>query len=390
MHDPCFLVLQDGTVYPGKNFGWEAPRVSALVDLNLNEKAAGEVVFNTGMAGYHEILTDPSYTGQIVVMTYPMIGNYGTDDTWSEIGPESSARSGIKTAGFVARAVYSGPLPPGRTPLNDFMKRNKTPGIYDVDTRGITLRIRDGGSINGLIVQADNGGRELPDSELKECLRILQAFPLMTGRNLIGDVGVAEPVVRNPSGSPHLLLIDCGIKANIIRELTERGCKLSILPSDATREDIDAVAPDALFLSSGPGDPAVLKPLVKIIESLIGQIPVYGICLGHQLISLALGSKTAKMKFGHHGVNHPVRDELTGRVFVTSQNHGFMVDEKSLPETVEVWFRNANDKSIEGIRHTKLPVMCAQFHPEAAPGPKDSSWIFQEFIESIRQYKSKE
>ncbi len=390
MQDPCFLVLQDGTVYQGKNFGQEAPRVSVLGGLDLSEKAAGEVVFNTGMAGYHEILTDPSYTGQLVLMTYPMIGNYGTDEQWSEIGPEAPGRSGIKAAGFIAREVYSGPLSQGRTSLDDFMKRHQTPGIYNIDTRGITLRIRDGGSINGLIVQADDGGSKLSETELRECMCVLESFPPMIGRNLIGNVGVVEPVIQNPTGSPHLLLIDCGIKANIIRELVGRGCKLSILPSNATREDIESVAADALFLSSGPGDPAVLNSLVDLIGSLIGHMPVYGICLGHQLISLALGAKTAKMKFGHHGVNHPVRDELTGRVFVTSQNHGFMVDEASLPETVEVWFRNANDKSIEGIRHKELPVMCAQFHPEAAPGPRDSSWIFQDIIESVRQSIGKE
>jgi carbamoyl-phosphate synthase small subunit len=339
------------------------------------------------MAGYHEILTDPSYTGQIVLMTYPMMGNYGTDDAWSEVGPEVTGRSGIKAAGFIARSVYSGPLPEGRRSLDEFMKIHRTPGIYDVDTRGITLKTRDEGSVNGLIVRADDGGGKLSGQALKECVRVVSNFPPMTGRNLIGNVGVDDPVIKNPSGSPHMLLIDCGIKANIIRELTARGCKVSILPSGSGVEEIRAVNADALLLSSGPGDPAVLEPLVKIVSSMIGQMPVYGICLGHQLISLALGAKTAKMKFGHHGVNHPVRDEITGRVFVTSQNHGFMVEEETLPDSVEVWFTNANDKSIEGIRHRDLPVMCVQFHPEAAPGPRDSRWIFQEFIDSIKRYK---
>lgn len=390
MQDPCFLVLQDGTVYPGKSFGHDAPRVSELSGLDLSEKAAGEVVFNTGMAGYHEILTDPSYTGQLVLMTYPMIGNYGTDQNWSEVGPEAAGRSGIKAAGFITREVYSGPLPAGRTSLDDFMKNQGTPGIYNVDTRGLTLRIRDGGSVNGLLVQADDGGHELSSGELDECKRVLGAFPPMIGRNLIGDVGVIEPVIQNPSGSPHLLLIDCGIKANILRELVKRECKLTILPSSATKEDIEASGADALFLSSGPGDPAVLQYLVDLVASVIGQMPVYGICLGHQLISQALGATTKKMKFGHHGVNHPVRDEFTGKVFVTSQNHGFMVDEETLPDTVEVWFRNANDKSIEGIKHKTLPVMCAQFHPEAAPGPRDSTWIFGDFIDSLNAFTGKE
>lgn len=385
MNDPCFLVLEDGTVYKGKSFGARAPRVSELRETKLTEKAAGEVVFNTGMAGYHEILTDPSYTGQIVVMTYPMIGNYGTDEDWTEIGPEADDRSGIKTAGFVARKVYAGPLPSGRVSIDDFLKNNNTPGIFDIDTRGLTLKIRDFGSKNGVIVSTADGSSSLSEEDLSVCVDVLSKFPPMEGRNLIGNVGVVEPVVQNPDGKPHFVLVDCGIKANIIRELLKRGCRITILPSDAAAEDILKVQADALLLSSGPGDPAVLDDLVKTTASLIGKIPVYGVCLGHQLISLALGAKTKKMKFGHHGVNHPVRDEFTGKVCVTSQNHGFVVDEESLPESVEVWFRNANDKSIEGIRHKTLPVMCAQFHPEAAPGPRDSSWIFDRFVDSIQK-----
>ena len=390
MQDRCFLVLDDGTVYSGKSFGQEPPRIEEIDEIDLSAKFAGEVVFNTGMAGYHEILTDPSYTGQIVVMTYPMIGNYGTDDSWSEIGPEPSQRCGIKAAGLVVREVYTGPLSSGRVSLDDFMRRHGTPGICDVDTRGLTLRIRDGGSTNGLIVRSNNGAALLSDGEIEACMNTLSRFPPMVGRNLIGNVGTTEVVTENPDGSPHFVLIDCGIKANIIRELVNRGCKLTILPSGAGSREIKAVGADALLLSSGPGDPAVLESLVETVRSVLGEMPVYGVCLGHQLISLALGAKTVKMKFGHHGVNHPVRDEFTGRVFVTSQNHGFVVEEESLPESVDVWFRNANDKSIEGIRHRELPVMCAQFHPEAAPGPKDSSWIFSEFIKSVQRCKNEE
>jgi carbamoyl-phosphate synthase small subunit len=390
MKEPCFLILADGTVYRGKSFGCPAPLVHELKDCNLTDKAAGEVVFNTGMAGYHEILTDPSYTGQIVVMTYPMIGNYGTDDHWSEIGPELPGRSGIKAAGFVARKVYDGPIPEGRLSLDTFLKNHNTPGIYDIDTRGLTLRIRDGGSVNGVILRPEAGTSGLSDAEMKTCIKVLSEFPPMTGRNLIGDVGVAESVTQNAGGSPHFVLIDCGIKANIIRELVARGCKVSILPSTARAEDVLSMDADALLLSSGPGDPAVLNDLVETTAALIEKMPVYGVCLGHQLISQALGAKTSKMKFGHHGVNHPVRDEFTGKVCVTSQNHGFVVDEKTLPDSVDIWFRNANDKSIEGIKHKILPVMCAQFHPEAAPGPRDSTWIFDRFIESVRQVKSEE
>jgi carbamoyl-phosphate synthase small subunit len=390
MHEPCFLVVEDGTVYSGKSFGHPAPRVAELDAADLLEKSAGEVVFNTGMAGYPEILTDPSYSGQIVNMTYPMIGNYGVDGEWSEVGPDGTGRSGIKAAGFVARQVYFGPLPEGRLSLDEYMRKHTTPGIYDVDTRRLTISIRDNGSPNALIVRANDDGPILSDAEQEKCLEVLSGFPAMVGRNLIGNVGTTTPCVQNPDGSPHFLLVDCGIKANIIRELTSLDCKATILPSDASIEEIQAVGADAMLFSSGPGDPSVLRELVETIVSLLDVMPVYGICLGHQLISQALGAKTVKMKFGHHGVNHPVRDEFTKKVFVTSQNHGFVVEEKSLPDSVDVWFRNANDGTVEGIRHRTLPVMCAQFHPEAAPGPRDSSWIFQEFVDSLKQHLNKE
>ena len=383
MRKVCFLVLEDGAVYPGKSFGSPAVHVSKLHETDLTEKSAGEVVFNTGMAGYHEILTDPSYTGQIVAMTYPMIGNYGCDDSWSEVGPEGVSRSGIKPAGFAVRNVYSGPLPDGRISIDAFLKQHGTPGISDIDTRELTIRIRDGGSPNGLIVASDSGDTSLSEGHKRLCLEVLKQFPRMEGRNLIGNVGTVETVVENPGGSPHFLLLDCGIKANIIAELKSRDCKVTIIPSNSGLDEITSVGADAMLFSSGPGDPAVLNTQVELIQSLIHRMPVFGICLGHQLISLALGAKTAKMKFGHHGVNHPVRDEFTGRVFVTSQNHGFEVVEESLPNDVEIWFRNANDGTIEGIRHKNLPVMCAQFHPEAAPGPRDSSWVFQELIDSL-------
>jgi len=387
MNDPCCLVLDDGVVYEGRSFGAAAPTPDELEVGSEPLKGAGEVVFNTGMCGYHEILTDPSYTGQIVTMTYPMIGNYGDSDDWSEVGPESQPRASVKAAGFVVRSLYTGPVPARRESLNRFLIHHDTPGITNVDTRGLTLRIRDGGSANGVIVSPASG-TTLTEAERKRCLDFLARFPRMEGRNLIGGVGSGEAVTINEDGSPSFVLVDCGIKANIIRELESRGCRVTLLPSGVGPEEILAAEPDAVLYSNGPGDPAELEAVVEAIKSLIGKTSVFGICLGHQLISQAVGATTRKMKFGHHGVNHPVRDELTKRVFVTSQNHGFDVVEESLPSNATIWFKNANDGTIEGIRLDDVSVLTAQFHPEAAPGPADSSWIFDEFVAQAGKGKS--
>ena len=384
MQDACYLVLDDGQVLPGEPCGYPAPYAHELVPGNVLAKGAGEVVFNTGMTGYPEILTDPSYTGQIVVMTYPHIGNYGVSDDWSEVGPESGkGHPQIKAAAFVMRSLYRGPVPAGRVSLDEHLRNHMTPGIANVDTRGLTLRIRDGGSPQGVIVRPANTERAgLSDEELQACLRYLEAFPTMVGRNLIGEVGTREPVAVS-EGAPHVVLVDYGIKANIVREVQAAGARVTVLPSSATEEDILAQQPDGILFGNGPGDPAVLEAQVEVIRKLIGQKPLFGICLGHQLLAEALGGTTFKMKFGHHGVNHPVRDEYTKKVFVTSQNHGFSVKEESLPSDVEIWFRNANDRTVEGLRHTKLPILSAQFHPEAAPGPHDATWIFRRFLEAI-------
>ena len=382
MRSPCCLFLKDGSVFPGRAVGLKPPLAGDLVAGAVDRKAAGEVVFNTGMTGYHEILTDPSYTAQIVVMTYPHAGNYGTLDEWSEIGPEAGVhRQGIKCAGLVMRSYYEGSVPEGRLTLEAFLKKHQTPAITGVDTRRLTLLLREKGAQNGVIVSTL--GTEPSAEERRLVAAYLQAFPSMEGCDLTGEVGTEMPAVFGESGSLHLVMIDSGIKMNIVREIVSCGARVTVLPDHARLEEILACAPDAVLYSSGPGDPAVLEKQIALIQTLLKKLPVFGICLGHQLIALALGAKTYKMKFGHHGVNHPVRDELTGRVFVTSQNHGFAVDEKTLPPDVGIWFRNANDGTVEGIYHKTLPVKCAQFHPEACPGPHDSSWIFQSFLDVL-------
>ena len=383
MHDPSCLVLEDGSRFEGRSFGINGPLAETLQPGVELAKAVGEVVFNTGMCGYHEIITDPSYTGQIVSMTYPMIGNYGSAYDWNEVGPEDSSRPKVKTAGFVVRSIYNGKIPKGRISLHQFLVENITPGIYDIDTRRLTLRLRDEGSKNGIIVTPQNGV-SIQEGELRRAVEYLKSFPDMEGRNLIPLVGGDTTTVLNETGNPSFLLVDCGIKANIVKEVVARGCRVVLISSNAGFDEIVEANADAVLYSNGPGDPAVLDKQVDILRRLIGRMPVFGICLGHQLISQALGARTRKMKFGHHGVNHPVRDESTKRVFVTSQNHGFDVDPQSLPADVDVWFVNANDATIEGIKHRTLPVMTAQFHPEAAPGPHDSSWIFDEFISRVR------
>ena len=382
----CFLVLEDGTVYPGHQFGAEAPKVSDLSAMNESSKGVGEVVFNTGMCGYHEILTDPSYSGQIVMMTYPHIGNYGCDDLWSENGPEDRELPRVKSMGFVVRSLYTGPVPEGRITLDKFLKDWKTPGITDVDTRALTLRLRDGGSCNGVIVAARNPEADaLSSEEIDASVGFLKTIPPMEGRNLVEDVGSSKPHIMSDKGDQSFVVVDCGIKSNIVEELAKRNTKVTVVPHTVSAKEILGQKPDGVLFSNGPGDPAVLGPVVNTIKDLIGKVPVFGICLGHQMIGQALGGKTAKMKFGHHGVNHPVRDERTKKVQVTSQNHGFVVDHDSLPKEVKIWFTNANDGSVEGIYHESLPVMSCQFHPEAAPGPHDSSWIFQEFIDRAKK-----
>lgn len=383
----CALVLADGDVFYGTPFGsppWNLAAAHApgtAGDMAASLRDAGEVVFNTAMSGYSEVLTDPSYTGQIVVMTSPQIGNYGVSSDWAESDPQGSRP--VKAAGFVVRDLYTGPVPPGRRSLMQFLTEHGVPGITGVDTRALTLNIRDKGSRNGLIC-ANASGTTLSQEEIDTALSVLQQVPSMEGRSLVTTVGAQDPVHLPGQGGPHIALYDCGVKENIIRELQRRRCEITLLPSTASAQEIRDSGAAAIFLSNGPGDPAVLQHQVAVTRELLGELPVLGICLGHQIIAEAAGAKTFKMPFGHHGVNHPVREEVNGRrVFVTSQNHGFAVEEKTLPAGMKVWFRNANDQTVEGLWHDELRVRSAQFHPESAPGPHDSTWIFDAFLEAL-------
>jgi carbamoyl-phosphate synthase small subunit len=396
-----FLVLEDGAVYRGLSFGNKPPKAQELLK-EQTSRFSGEIVFNTGMTGYHEILTDPSYTGQMVTMTYPHIGNYGDDSSWSERGVEKNRNlREIKCSGLIIHSLYRGPVPKGRSTLESFLQENQICGISGVDTRRLTLRLRDGGSCNGVIVTPSEGNTLTP-GDLEAINTYFKSLPSMVGANLIDRVGTGAPVecpfnsaelaavktvVPVLKETAHIALLDCGIKANIIREFQQLGCRITLLPSDSTVEDVKNTGAQALFLSNGPGDPAPLKEQTELVSGLLGKLPILGICLGHQIISQALGARTFKMKFGHHGCNHPVRDEVTGKVFVTSQNHGFAVDPDTLPPGVRVRFVNANDGSVEGLEHLEKRLFCVQFHPEAAPGPVDSSWIFQAFLDMINENK---
>ena len=383
----CYLILDDGSCFSGVSFGADPPKAEDLPAFHEFSKGIGEVVFNTGMTGYHEILTDPSYTGQIIIMTYPHMGNYGTDDSWSENGPENRLLPRVKAQGFVVRDYYDGPVPPGRLSLDKFLKKDNTPGISDIDTRALTLHLRDSGSRNGIIVRPAEGD-SLDEDELKKIRSYLNSFPSMEGRNCISEVGITDGQNIICDGDLKLVAIDCGTKGNIIREMKKFGVGITVLSSGTAAEEILALSPHGVIFSNGPGDPATLGGLIGEIRKLIGKVPLFGICLGHQLLASALGASTRKMKFGHHGCNNPVRDELSGKVSVTSQNHGFDVLEESLPSDTRVWFRNANDNTIEGIINEGKRIYTSQFHPEAAPGPHDSHWIFQRFYEEMQRFES--
>ena len=351
------LALEDGKVFTGQSFG-------------AATEQWGEVVFNTGMTGYQEVLTDPSYAGQIVVMTYPLIGNYGINREDYE-----SKRSFVR--GFVVREYCDHPSNwRASYRIGEFLTRAGVPGISGVDTRALTRHLRSYGTMRGYLATGDVNPEDVVNRA--------RTSPLLSGLNLVDEVATGENYTIEGNG-PRVVLVDLGAKHNIVRKLRDRDCTVIVVPPGTTAGEINALSPDSVFFSNGPGDPVDVQNTIKTSRRLIGTVPLFGICLGHQVLSLALGGKTYKMKFGHRGSNHPVKDMRTGRVYITSHNHGYSVDESSLAGLdVEVSHINLNDNTVEGIRHKKLPIFAVQYHPEASPGPHDSDYIFDQFMDMMR------
>jgi carbamoyl-phosphate synthase small subunit len=352
------LVLEDGSAWHGEAIG--RPGTSF-----------GEIVFNTAMSGYQEVLTDPSYAGQIVVMTAAHVGNYG-------IRAEESESGRVHVAGFIARDFptrWSGTG--GEESLADFLERAGVTGLHGLDTRALVRRIRTEGAMRAGV------STEIADPE--ELRRLVLASPSMVGSDLALAVSPSDvSVFPAPNEEFHVAAIDYGMKRNIVRLLNEASCRVTVYPASASADAVLSGDPDGIFLSNGPGDPAALAGPIRTIERLATERPVFGICLGHQLLGIALGGQTFKLKFGHRGANHPVADLATGAVAITSQNHGFAVDPDRLPADLVPTHRNLNDGTLEGFRHRTLPILAAQFHPEAAPGPRDAHGLFQEFVRSMR------
>ncbi len=352
------LILEDGTVFTGRSFGAE-------------KDTGGEIVFNTSMTGYQEILTDPSYKGQIVTMTYPLIGNYGTNDDDFE-----SNNSHVN--GFIVKELCSTPSNwRSRESLEEYLKTNDIVGLEGIDTRALTIKLRSKGTMKGIITTGDKS-RELLLDKIKQTLE-------SGDRNLVKEVTTDKVYRGGPAGDLRLVLIDCGAKDNILKSLVNRNCEVIVVPADMGAEEILKFNPDGIMISNGPGDPRDAGYVVDTVEVLMKHKPLFGICLGHQILGLACGADTFKLKFGHRGGNHPVKDLKTGRVYITSQNHGYAVSEKSLAGTdLEVTHLNVNDHTVEGLRHKTLPVFSVQYHPEASPGPDDSHYLFDEFINLIK------
>ena len=369
----AILALENGLWYEGESAG--APG-----------ETGGEVVFNTSLTGYQEILTDPSYAGQIVTMTAPEIGNYG-------IAPDDAESRTPQVAGFVVRdesPIASNWRATGT--LRDYLVRHNIVAISDVDTRALTRVLRSAGVMRGIIATGDHDPRELVDKT--------RSIPQMEGSDLVVGVTCEQPFDWNPvpadefAPAPQrrarrplrIAAYDFGMKWNILRRFTAHGCDVRVFPASTPAADLLADKPDGVFLSNGPGDPAVLDYAIQNARELVNQeVPVFGICLGHQILSLALGGETYKLKFGHRGANHPVKDLDTGKVEITSQNHGFAVDPKSLPSDVRVTHVNLYDGTVEGLRHETKPVFCVQYHPEAAPGPHDADYLFRQFLDEMEK-----
>ncbi|MFQ5853077.1 MAG: glutamine-hydrolyzing carbamoyl-phosphate synthase small subunit [Candidatus Binatia bacterium] len=373
----AILALANGQFYAGRSFGSEG-------------EALGEVVFNTSMTGYQEILTDPSYEGQMVAMTYPEIGNVG-------VNAEDVESSKPYVKGFIVKE-YS-PMPSNwraTRSLHEYMKEHSIVGIEGIDTRSLVRHLRDQGSQDGIISTLTNDPEEL--------VAKAKASPGLIGRDLVKQVTCQEPYgwnegkwelgtgYRTRQEGPHsptfsVVAYDYGIKLNILRNLVESGCRVTVVPAWTPAEEVLALNPDGLFLSNGPGDPDAVPYAKENAQKLIGKKPIFGICLGHQIMGLALGGKTYKLKFGHHGGNQPVMDLTTRKVEITTQNHGFAVDADSLKGAAEVTHLNLNDHTVEGLAHRELPILSVQYHPESSPGPHDASYLFRRFVEMMEKHK---
>ena len=369
----AILALADGTVFEGCSFGAEG-------------EAIGEVVFNTSMCGYQEVLTDPSYKGQMVAMTYTQIGNYGVDE-------EDIESNKLWLEGFIVKEYCDYPSNwRSKETLNSYLKKNKIVGIRSIDTRALTKHLRDNGAMNGVISTVDLNPANLVKKANK--------FPSMEGLDLAKEVTCKEQYSWNQGlwdlGKGYSLrtqnselrtyrvaAYDFGMKFNILRNLVNVGCDVTVVPANTTAEDVLKMNPDGIFLSNGPGDPDAVTYAIENVRRLIGKKPIFGICLGHQILGLALGGKTYKLKFGHHGGNQPVMDLTTNKVEITAQNHGFAVDVDSLKGIAELTHINLNDKTVEGLAHTKLPLFSVQYHPEASPGPHDSAYLFKRFVDMM-------
>ena len=343
-------------MFEGKSFGYQG-------------ETTGEVCFNTGMTGYQEILTDPSYCKQIVTMTSPHIGNYG-------INEEDIESENIQVAGFVIKEETMTPSNWRSTQsLGEYLKKNKIVGIKEIDTRSLTIHIRDKGAMNGIISSND--------LDIQSLEKKLKKFPDMNGLDLAKDVTTQKKYKWPGKGQYKVAVIDFGIKKNILRLLSDAGCELTVFPASIKAEDVLSFEPDGVFLSNGPGDPLAVTYGIETVKKLLGKVPLFGICLGHQILALALGASTFKLKFGHRGINHPVRNNEKNTVEITSQNHGFAVDLDSLPPNVISTHINLNDNTSGGIRCTDIPAFSVQYHPESSPGPHDSRYLFNQFIEMM-------
>jgi len=371
------LALEDGTVFEGRSFGAPTER-------------AGEVVFNTAMTGYQEIFTDPSYAGQIVVLTNTQIGNYGTNIEDNEAAKPYIEGLVVREFSPIASNWRSDEL--ART----YLEKHSVPVVSEIDTRALVRHLRTRGVMRGVLSAIE--------ADAKKLVEKARGIPTMAGLDLASRVSTtaqyewthsvdacspSELIPRPPESRYHVVAYDFGIKQNILRLLADHNCDVTVVPAQTPAEDVLGLSPDGVFLSNGPGDPEPVGYAIEAIRKLIGKVPVFGICLGHQLCGLALGGKTYKLKFGHHGSNHPVKNLLTGQVEITAQNHGFVVDPDSLPSSdVEITHVNLNDQTNEGMRHRSLPLFSVQYHPEASPGPHDSHYLFRQFTEMMRVGKN--